>query len=261
MNQNAADVETLKNKIEDLRKKSEADRQIVRDFISCVSHELRTPVAVLRGSLEALCDGVIYEPEKVSEYHRQMLSESIYLQRLVNDLLEFSRLQNDDFEIVTEPVNVYDVIDDVCRSLKKIAADKKINLLYEKNGQDIFVNADYMRIRQMFIVVIDNAIKFTDPGGSAEIKSGIFNGTPMIIVSDNGCGIEESELSSIFLKFHRTVSEKNRSGSGLGLAIAEKIAKRHNIDINVRSKVGYGTQFCFIFNKTIDKSELCDIID
>lgn len=261
MNQNADDIEILKNQIADLRKKSEADRQISRDFISSVSHELRTPVAVLRGSLEALCDGVIYEPGQVSEYHRQMLRESIYLQRLVNDLLEFSRLQNDDFEIVMEPVNVYDVINDVCRSLRKIATDKKINLTYENNGQNIFINADYMRIRQMFIVVIDNAIKFTDPGGKVEIKSGFFYGRPMISVSDNGCGIEESELGSIFLKFHRTVSDKNRSGSGLGLAIAEKIAKRHNIDINVRSRAGCGTEFGFIFNKTIDKPELCDIID
>ena len=87
------EISLLKKQLDEARREAEAEKQTAQEFLSSVSHELRTPVAVLRGSLEALCDGVIDDSEQVKEYHRQMLAESIYLQRLVNDLLEFSRLQ------------------------------------------------------------------------------------------------------------------------------------------------------------------------
>ena len=126
------DASALTEKNDEYEKRIQAEREINRNFVSSVAHELRTPVAVLRGSLEALCDGVITESGQVREYHRQMLSESIYLQRLVTDLLEFSRLQSSGFSIVKEPVNISDVLSDVCRSIKQIAASRGIELICEK---------------------------------------------------------------------------------------------------------------------------------
>ena len=90
-------------------------------FFSNISHELRTPVTVLRGSIEALNDGVVRDPQKVQEYYRQMLRESIHLQRLVNDLLELSRLQNVDFQMDMSDINLSDTIKDVARSMRRLA--------------------------------------------------------------------------------------------------------------------------------------------
>lgn len=238
-----------------LKKEIEAERDAARDFISSVSHELRTPVAVLRGSLEALCDGVISEPDQVEEYHRQMLSESIYLQRLVNDLLEYSRLQNKDFEIIREYVNVCDVTADVCRSLRRIAKDKNIEFEYESEESFYMIIGDYARLRQMFIVVLDNAVKFTAPGGKVKIKNTLENGIMSVEISDTGCGIDHEELGKIFTKFHRVVSDQNRNGSGLGLAIAKEIALRHGAEIEVESEPGVGTTFRFVFGEQEEMPE------
>ncbi len=230
---------------------AEEQRDLARCFISSVAHELRTPVAVLRGSLEALCDGVVCDPDQVEEYHHQMLSESIYLQRLVNDLLEYSRLQNKEFEIFREPVNICDVISDVCRSIRQIAKNKNIEITREEETAFYYISGDYARLRQMFIVVLDNAVKFTEPGGHVYVRNRLENGSLVTEISDTGCGIEEDELKNIFVRFHRVLSDKNRNGSGLGLAIAKEIAARHQADIKVISEIGKGTTFSFFFSQSI----------
>ncbi|MDO5148862.1 MAG: sensor histidine kinase [Oscillospiraceae bacterium] len=227
-----------------------------RDFISNVAHELRTPVAVLRGSLEALCDGVIYEKEQVDQYHRQMLSESIYLQRLVTDLLEFSRLNSSSFEIIREPVNLSDVVCDVCRSISRIAAQKDIAIIRESDNSVYIVNGDYARLRQMLIVILDNAVKFTPEGGTVTVNQQRDGDKFKITVSDTGCGIAEDDLEDIFCRFHRLMSDSNRNGSGLGLPIAREIALRHDAKIDVKSKTGEGTSFIFTFSSEMSKEEI-----
>ena len=98
-------------------KESAKLEKLRRDFIANISHELRTPVTVIRGSLEALCDGVVSESQMVEDYHRQMLSESIYLERLVSDLLDLARLQNPDFTMEMSEVNLKDIVQDAVRSV------------------------------------------------------------------------------------------------------------------------------------------------
>ncbi|MCI6582667.1 MAG: HAMP domain-containing histidine kinase [Oscillospiraceae bacterium] len=226
------------------------------DFISNVAHELRTPVAVLRGSLEALCDGVIYEKEQVEQYHRQMLSESIYLQRLVTDLLELSRLNSSSFEIIREPVNLSDVVCDVCRSISRIAVQKNIAIIRESDNSVYIVNGDYARLRQMLIVILDNAVKFTPEGGTVTVNQHKDSGKYIITVSDTGCGIAEDEIENIFCRFHRLMSDANRNGSGLGLPIAREIALRHDASIDVKSRLGKGTSFIFTFSSEMSREDI-----
>ncbi len=245
----------LQEKLAETVRKSEAEKEAGKNFVSAVAHELRTPVAVIRGSLEALCDGVVYEREQVSEYHRQMLSESIYLQRLVTDLLEYSRLQNAEFSIAAEPVMVHDVLTDVCRGIRRIADEKGVLLSVQENGPLFAVNGDYARLRQMFIVILDNAVKFTEPGGSVSVTEKEADGKLYVTVSDTGCGIPENEISDIFVRFHRSHSDMNRSGTGLGLAIAKEIASRHSAEIKVSSVPGEGTSFTFVFSGRITPEE------
>lgn len=250
------DIRTLQEKLAESERRAEDEREISRNFVSAVAHELRTPVTVIRGSLEALCDGIVTEREQVNEYHRQMLAESIYLQRLVTDLLEFSRLQSRSFNIIREPVNIPDVVSDVCRSIRQIVSEKNIELNVSGSGTVYIVNGDYARLRQMLIVLLDNAVKFTGDGGRVSVSQVFENNRLYLRIEDTGCGIRAEELENIFVRFHRSVNTVNRNGTGLGLAIAREIAERHKADISVESVPGEGSTFTVCFREQMTPEEL-----
>jgi signal transduction histidine kinase len=117
----AAALDDMAEKLDAASKEGAKLEKLRRDFVANISHELRTPVTVIRGSLEALCDGVVSEPQLVEDYHRQMLSESAYLERLVSDLLDLARLQNPDFTMEMSEVNLKDIAEDAIRSMARIA--------------------------------------------------------------------------------------------------------------------------------------------
>jgi signal transduction histidine kinase len=220
-----------------------------RDFVANISHELRTPVTVIRGSLEALHDGVVSEPDTVADYHRQMLTESIYLERLITDLLNLARLQNPDFVMDMQAVNLPEIAADALRGMRRGAQAKNVALKQEldTNGGGFTLQGDYGRLRQMLMIVLDNAIKFSPAGATVglQIKQAAKGFT--LSVHDNGPGIPPAELPHIFERFHRQRSEENKTGTGLGLAIAKQIAARHGVTIEVRSEPGRGTTFYFHF--------------
>lgn len=217
--------------------------QMRRDYVANISHELKTPVTVLRGSLEALVDGVVSDPEDIKEYHRQMLHETVYLQRLVLDLLDLSRLQNSGFEIQHEEVSLTQVLDDAVKSGEKLAHDKNIEIVKSYVNPKDSIMGDYGRLRQMFIILLDNAVKFSEENSKINV---LFINNE-IHIRDYGCGIEPEKLPYIFERFYKSGGENNKTGSGLGLAIAKEIAHRHGIKISAKSAVGQGTEFIFTF--------------
>lgn len=230
---------------EEERKKVQKQRQ---DFITNISHELRTPVTVIRGSLEALSDGVVTEPDKVEEYHKQMLKESKSLERLVNDLLELSRLQNTDFKIEMQELNICDVLKDSIRSASNLAREKNINIKYSSDKDILLIKGDYGRLRQMFLTVIDNAVKFSYENKNIYIT---LKGE-QIIIKDEGIGISEEDLPNIFERYYRIKSDENKTGTGLGLTIAKQIALRHNIELFAESKLNEGTSFVFLIRENFE---------
>lgn len=239
-------IDSLSEKLEDARREGEKLDKLRRDFVANISHELKTPVTVLRGSLEALCDQVVTEPEQVKEYYRQMLRESLSLQRLVNDLLDLSKLQNADFKMELRELNLCDILNDAVRSARHLAKEKRVEILQDYDVPSFLFSGDYGRLRQMFLIVLDNAVKFSPDGG--EILVLLKDGT--VSVGDKGTGISEEDLPYIFERFYKTKSEENKNGSGLGLAIARQIADRHGIQLSVSSRAGEGTTFRFQFQRT-----------
>ena len=212
--------------------------QLRKDFIANISHELRTPVTVIRGSLEAICDKVVDIPEKIEEYHHQMLSESIFLQRLINDLLDLSRLQNHNFQIEKTPLNLCDVVQDVVRSSQHIGKKKAVTVDVKTDVKLYPFNGDYGRLRQMLMIFLDNAIKFSPLGGTVEVS---LAGNVLKVV-DHGCGIADKDLPHVFERFYKTRVETNKSGTGLGLAIAKEIAERHDIKVSMISEPDVSTE-------------------
>jgi signal transduction histidine kinase len=240
-------IDILAQKLNIASKESAQLEQLRKDYISSISHELRTPVTVLRGSLEALCDGVVYEPEKVEAYHQEMLSESIHLERMVNDLLELSRLQNPDYIIEKSELNLPDVVEDAVRSIRHIAEGKQIKLVYENPPTTFPITGDYGRLRQMFLIVLDNAVKFSDERQEVEVSVISEKQRCQVSITNYGMGIAREDMPHIFDRFYKSDDEKNRKGTGLGLAIAKHIADRHGIIINVESEQGEITKFTFTF--------------
>ena len=229
------------------RKKFDKMRQ---DFISNISHELRTPVTVIKGSLEVLYEGLVTSPEEVKEYCCQMLADISHLQRLVNDLLELSRLQNTDFKIEKVKINITDVLSETVRSMQHAAEGKNITINFEKNEIPVPFYGDYGRIRQMFTIILDNAIKFSMPGQYVDTSIQEEPDSFVVIISDYGKGIQDKDIPYIFDRFYKEQSGENKSGSGLGLSIANQVAIRHGIEITCKSKYGSGTSFLFKFSKT-----------
>ncbi len=240
----ASSVDVLAERLKEAERQSEKFEKMRNDFVANVSHELRTPLTVIRGSLEALLDGVVTEKEREREYLGQMLGETKLLQRLVGDLLDLSKLQNMDFKIEKQPIPLCNILTDVKRGAERVATQKKIKIGLEIASENCVMLGDWDRIRQMFMVVADNAVKFSPEGGEVSVL--LWEDEKLYVsVKDNGRGISQKELPDIFDKFAKTDDPANRGGTGLGLAIAKQIAVRHDILINVKSEEGKGTEFIF----------------
>lgn len=245
LGQLAMETDQLAEKLEDTRLENQRLVQLQKDYFADISHELRTPVTVIRSSLEAICDGVV-RGEKAEEYQRQMLEESISLQRLVNDMLELSRLQNQDFPIEKQEMDILMALEDAVRAVRVISGKKQIQIIYEKTENEWMVNGDYGRLRQMFIAALDNVIKYSDMGQNVLINAQKEDSTLLrISIQDHGCGIPQEELENIFRKFYRSSVSKEK-GSGLGLAIIKSIGERHGIEVALSSTCGKGTEISFL---------------
>lgn len=238
----ARTLDELAGRLQLADEESQKLEKLRREFIANISHELRTPVTVIRGSLEALRDGVVTEQEDVQEFHEQMYKESLFLQRLINDLLDLSRLQNTDFPIEKAPLNIVDVIHDAVRSSRQLGAEKRLQITSRVDEDCYMLNGDYGRLRQMLMVFLHNSIKFSPEGSELRLE---LEGNRLRII-DHGCGIKPEDVPHAFDRFYKARNEHNKSGSGLGLAIAKQIAQRHDMELELTSKVGEGTTITVI---------------
>ena len=246
----AKSIDKLALQLDKSSKESERFEKMRQNFIANISHELRTPITVIRGSIEAICDGIISDPEQLKDYNEQILSDSIHLQRLVNDLIDLTKLQNTDFSIDKSTINLFEIINDAVRSMKQISTKKgvKINFSAENAIEEdrYLLVGDYQRIRQMIIIVLDNAIKFSNENQKIDIFLKKLNNKCELKICDNGKGINPENVGEIFNRYHKSNTEENKNGMGLGLAIAKEIAIRHNIDILVNSEPNIQTIFTFL---------------
>lgn len=243
-------LDQLAGELRQSEKQREELEQARRDFFANVSHELRTPITVLRGYTETLNDGIIEEKSQVEDLYQRMLQECQGMERLVEDLFILSKMQNPDFQIEKEPVSLCQIFSDVMRSGRIMGKEKGIHIDITMPPEDpCLIMGDYGRLRQMFMVIIDNAIKFSKENGKIIITVREQEDTYHISIQDFGVGISQERLPYIFEKFYTSKMRQNEKGTGLGLMIAKQIALRHGGDISVESKVGEGTTFSFAFAK------------
>lgn len=250
----ARSIDMLSDKLLENEKERQAMEQTRLDFFANVSHELRTPIAVVRAYMESLVDGVVTEEEQVGKYYERILRECKSMERLVADLLTLSKMQNPNFQIEKEPVNLVHIFDELVRSALAIANEKNISIVMKRDKDVCMMMGDYDRLRQMFMVIFDNAIKFSPENSSIYVT--ISSGSDLCVsIRDEGVGISAEELPSIFEKFYKSKLRQNAKGTGLGLAIAKYIALKHDGHIDVTSEPGKGTEFIFHFHEVFEDDE------
>ena len=217
---------------------SEIDK-MKNDFISTVSHEIRTPMTAIKGWGETL-KNVGDNPVLLEKGLDIIVGETERLSGMVEELLDFSRMQNGKIRIVNEEIDLLYIIEHVYDIYKQKAINEKRNLSLELNGNtDIRLIGDKDRIRQVIINILDNAIKYTPENGNISLSVARIQKYVKIIVSDDGNGIPQKDLPHIKEKFYK--ADNNVRGTGIGLAVADEIIKMHSGEINISSEVSKGT--------------------
>ena len=220
-----------------------------RDYVSNVSHELRTPLTAMRALIEPLKEGMVTDEADRQRYYDIILREILRLSRLINDQLELSRLQSGTLAIQKSVMTLDDVVYDVCDRYTTIAAEHGLELKVETDFSQcppVYANAD--RVEQMLIILVDNAIKYTEQG-SVTVTADWDDDRVVVHVKDTGIGIEENDLPYVFDRFYKVDKAHSGKGSGLGLSIAKELLKRMDEDIWVTSEKGEGTEFSFTIHR------------
>lgn len=217
---------------------SEIDK-MKNDFISTVSHEIRTPLTAIKGWGETL-KNVNYDKSILDKGLDIIVDETARLSVMVEELLDFSRMQSSGMKIISRRFNLSELLVKSVSFLNKKADEEGIALRYTPyDGEDIYINGDPDKIRQVIINIIDNAMKYTQKDGIVEVKVEIAGKYVKISVSDNGCGISKKDLPHIKEKFYK--ANNTVRGTGIGLAVADEIVKKHSGEINISSEISKGT--------------------
>lgn len=216
--------------------------QLRRDFVANVSHEFRTPLTVIRGSLEALADGTVKKREEMLRYHQRMLSETRGLERLVEDLLELSLLQSGKITMNKEELYIPDLLEDAVRSIRTIAEKKKITIEYRSVSDVPPFIGDYDRLRQLFVIFLDNAVKYSPQHTIVSVETRLSHmNTLLVSIQDQGYGIDSDKLIHIWDRFYKIDKSRKGQGTGLGLAIAKHLAQLQGVELSVQSELNKGT--------------------
>lgn len=226
--------------------------QIRTEFVSNVTHELKTPLTSIKGFVETLRSGSVDDPEIRAKFLDIIDIEAERLTMLINDILQLSEIENNRSDTNISICNLSEIISEVI-SMLQAQADKKNIKITEEAAPKIRIKANRDRIKQMFINLIDNAIKYNIDNGSVRVKAFKFGGKLVISVADTGIGIAGKHLPRIFERFYRVDKGRSRSmgGTGLGLSIVKHIVNLYDGDIQVESEPGKGTEFKIQIPSTI----------
>jgi signal transduction histidine kinase len=221
--------------------------KIRRDFVANVSHELKTPATSLRLLAESLEEAIDEDPVQARLFAAQLKKETGRLSHLITDLLDLTHLESQQRVEDPAPVDVRSVLMTVLARMKAVARKKNITLQWKRFGRvaHYTVQGDETQLASMFTNLVDNAVKYTPPGGRVEVTGGCENSEIVIRVSDTGIGIPEGKLLRIFERFYRVdkARSKETGGTGLGLSIVKHIAENHGGRVTVESTLGEGSAF------------------
>ncbi|MFD1773145.1 two-component system histidine kinase PnpS [Paenibacillus rhizophilus] len=219
------------------------------EFVANVSHELKTPVAAVKGFAETLLGGGVKDEKTANSFLQIIYDENERLNRLIGDILELSKIESKRVHLEWSPVHLSSFFDSLLETMSKVAEKKSISLSAEV-PEELFIEGDEDKLRQIFLNLLSNAINYTHEGGSVKVravnrqkKDG--EETVIFTVTDTGMGIPRKDLPRIFERFYRVDKARSRSsgGTGLGLSIVKHLVELHRGAISVESDLGIGSTF------------------
>jgi two-component system phosphate regulon sensor histidine kinase PhoR len=250
-------LSALENEIIEMFEKAKGDIEYLErlqrmrsQFLANVSHELRTPIFSIQGYLETLLNGAI-DDQKVNKHFLQKANQNtVNLSNLLNDLIDISMIESGEMRMSYRYFDINVFIKGIVNEFIPIAHQKNLKLVFNPAKEGLQVFGDKDKIRQVFVNLLQNAIKYTDEG-SIEILLDEEKKFVNISVKDTGIGIPEEDLNRVFERFYRVDKARSRAvgGTGLGLAIVKHIIEAHNSKIVVQSKQGEGSIFSFKLKK------------
>lgn len=232
------EIGQLCDNINDMAVELGAAEKMKNEFISSVSHELRTPLTAIKGWAETLQSGGM-DPGTYEKGMNVIIRESERLSGLVEELLDFSRMQNGRMTLMMAKIDLLAELGEAVYMFTDRAAAEQKYLLYEEPAMLSPVLGDINRLRQVFVNIIDNALKYTEEGGTIQITASEQNGWIRVVISDNGCGIPAEHLPNVKKKFYK--ANQTVRGSGIGLALADEIMKLHGGSLDIESHENVGT--------------------
>ena len=224
-----------------------------RELVSNISHDLKTPITAIKGYVEGIMDGVADTPEKMEKYIKTIYNKAHEMDRLINELTLYSRIDTNRIPYNFHRINVRDYFRDCIEEVGLELEDKDIEFHYSNYlDKDIRIIADPEQLRRVINNIIGNSIKYIDkPKGEINITINDIGDAIQVEIEDNGKGVAPKDLANIFERFYRTDASRNSSqgGSGIGLSIVKKIIEDHGGYIWATSKEGIGTTIHFCLRK------------
>ena len=234
--------------VEDARRLAlaEASSRAKTDFLAAMSHELRTPLNAIGGYAELMELGIAGSLSDVPrDYLRRIRSSQQHLLAIINDLLNYSRIEAGQVSYDIERVDLRDVADRVIDMVMPQAESKRLKLEWKRSSHGVFAACDRLKTEQIVLNLLSNAVKFTEPEGRVTLKCHTAGNKACVVVEDTGPGIPNDRLGDIFEPFvqiGRSLST-HREGSGLGLAISRDLARAMHGDVVAESELGAGSRF------------------
>lgn len=236
-------ADTLNNMADQIQK----TERLKNDFISSISHEIRTPLTAITGWGETILTGGFEDMNQVDKGLSVILRETTRLSGMVNELLDFSRMESGRFTLYLENFMIDEEVSSTLQMFKPRFEKLGVTLHQKFEFEGISIEGDSNRLRQVIINLLDNALKFTPEGNQIDVDIVKGMDTVSVIIADQGVGISEEDLPLIKNKFYKGQSKK--SGSGIGLAICNEIVEQHGGKLLIESELGVGTQVSIILRK------------
>ncbi|OLN22450.1 hypothetical protein BTO30_09045 [Domibacillus antri] len=252
------EVGSLAAAITDLGRELEEYRTNRREFFANISHELRTPISYIKGYSKVLRDGLVQNEEEKNQYLRIIEEESARLTALINDLFELAKMEEGKLELHFEWLDVEDILNSAVKKVSLKASEKKIDVLLRPSADDPLLYTDGVRLEQILMNLIENAIRYSEPESTVEMYTKVEKHYIHLFIQDFGMGIPDEDAPYIFDRFYRVEKSRSRAsgGTGLGLAIVKNLVELLGGDIELKSTSDKGTIFKLSF--PIDKKGSVD---
>ena len=218
--------------------------RVRKDFVANVSHELRTPLTAIRGYAETLLDGALEDQEHNRRFVEIIQAQATRLSNIASDLLSLSELESDGAAVPPHSISVRAALESALHTVESAARLRGVRLSFQRID-DVNILGHELRLEQVLVNLLDNAVKFNRPNGEVQVETRAIGGKASITITDTGIGIPSEDLPRVFERFYRVDKARSRElgGTGLGLAIVKHILNRHRGRLEIASTLGIGSTF------------------